>query len=187
MTPYTTAFNNIVLELPGIPNPILRDIYIEGLRPSIRRVVRATQDVLDLAGAQAQADRLDGIDRQEDETLRDLYRNSTVRPELPRHRSNGNGHGSNSAPVPMDLSAMQLRRHAMQVPPRFAPQYHRNVARLSSGSRTIMQAVNAYGNNRPAGNHRQGQARWGERRQGANPHGAAARFPPQGNGQRRRQ
>jgi hypothetical protein len=186
---YTTDFNKIVLELPGIPNSILRDIYIEGLTPNIRRVVRATQDALDLAGAQARADRLDTIDTEEDALLRQLYRNSTVRPDLPRQRNTGAS--SSNGPTAMDLGAMRLRRQGMYVQPRLAPQwYPKNVARLSAGSRTIMQAVSAgpYRGNRPSGNRQgSGQARGGERRQGANPQGAAARFPPQGNGQRRRQ
>jgi hypothetical protein len=188
---YTTDFNKIVLELPGIPNSILRDIYIEGLTPSIRRVVKATQDALDLAGAQARADRLDTIDTDEDALLRQLYRNSTVRPELPRPRGNGYNGSSSSGPTPMDLGAMRMRRRGMYVPPRLTPQWHnRHTARLSTGSRAIMQAVTAgpYSSNRPSGSGQgSGQARWGDRRQGANPQAAAARFPSQGNGQRRRQ
>jgi Ty3 transposon capsid-like protein len=188
LSQYTTDFNNLVLLLPGIPNSVLRDIYIDGLNPSIRRVVKATQEGLDLAGAQAKAARLDDVDNQEAAILRQLHRNSTVRPELPRQRGNGS---SSSGPTPMDLGAMRLRRHGMYVPPRLTPQWHnRHTARLSTGSRAIMQAVTAgpYSSNRPSGNHQgSGQARWGERRQGANPQGAAARFPQSGNGQRRRQ
>lgn len=185
---YSDTFNKLVLQLPPIPNSILRDIYIDGLQPSIRRMLKATQDHLTLADAQVRADNLDHIDLREDAMLRELYKNSTVRPELPRPRSNGYG---STTPIPMDLGAMRLQRRGMYVPPRLTPQWHnRHVARLSTGSRTIMQAANAgpYKNNRPAGNqHNAGQARWGERRDGANPQGAAARFPPQGNGQRRRQ
>jgi hypothetical protein len=184
---YTTKFNEIVLELPGIPDNILRNIYVEGLHPTIQRLVKAHQP-LTLADAQARADRVEIVEKDVDALERELYKGSTVRPELPRYRSNGNG--NSSGPTPMDLGAMRLQRRAAFIPPRLAPQWHnRPVARLSTGSRNIMQAVTAgpY-SNRPSGSGQgSGQARWGERRQGANPQGAAARFPSQGNGQRRRQ
>jgi hypothetical protein len=90
----------------------------------------------------------------------------------------------------MELGAMGMRRHGPRLPPRLAPQGgNRHMARLSAGSRNIMQAANAgpFSNRPPGNNQGAGGARWGSRHQGGAPQGAAARYPPQGNGQRRRQ
>jgi hypothetical protein len=115
-----------------------------------------------------------------------------VRPDLPRHRGNagGQGYGNGGGPTPMELGVMGMRRHAVRLSPRLAPQGgNRHMARLSTNSRNIMQAVSAgpFSNRPPGNNQGAGGARWGNRRQGAAPQGAAARYPSQGNGQRRRQ
>lgn len=185
---YTVDFNRLVLELPGIPNHILRNIYVEGLNPSIRRLVKAQQGVLDLAGAQAAADDMEEIERDEHILLRGLYRNSTVHPDLPRPRNNGNSRG----PTPMDLGVMGMHRRAAYLQPRLLPQRaNRQMARLSMGSRNIMQATTAgpySSSSRDSGSSRSsGQARWDDRHQGTGPQRAAGRYSPQGNGQRRRQ
>lgn len=185
---YTDDFNRLVLELPGIPNNILRNIYIDGLNPSIRRLVKAQQGALDLAGAQAAADDMEDIERDEDTMLRALYRNSTVCPDLPRPRSNGSSRG----PTPMDLGVMGMQRRTAYLQPRLVPQRtNRQMARFGAGSRNIMQAVIAgpySSSSRDSGSSRSsGQARWDDRHQGTGPQRAAGRFSPQGNGQRRRQ
>jgi hypothetical protein len=171
---YCSTFNDLVMELPGIPALVLTRMFVNGLKPGIRRLVKAQMAGQTLVDVQALADQLEGIEHEERGLANSLNANRGVRAPMghnpPRHHPITMPH--RDGPAPMELGARQLHRQ-----PRLAP-VNRRFARLSPNTKRVLQTASYCTYCRHTG-HTVDQCH-------ARPQRPPARSPDQGNGQRRR-
>jgi hypothetical protein len=171
---YSSTFNDLVMELPAIPAAVLTRMFVNGLKPGIRRLVKAQMAGQTLVDVQALADQLEGIEHEERGLENSFNVSRSVRAPLgynkPRHQPIAMQH--RDGPAPMELGAKQLHRQ-----PRLAP-VTRSFARLSPNTKRVLQTASFCSYCRRTG-HSVDQCH-------ARPQRPPARTPDQGNGQRRR-
>jgi hypothetical protein len=169
---YAATFNDLVIQLPGIPDHILTRLFVNGLKPRIRGMVKAQSAGLNLEELQALADQLEDVHLEEQQLNRHFNANNSVRPPMPRHH-NPNALQQREGPAPMELGARQLHRQHRLAPP------SRRFVRVTPNTRRVLSSTPFCPHcRRPGHSVDQCPAR------SARP---AARPPYQGNGQRRRQ
>lgn len=171
---YCSTFNDLVMELPAIHDKVLTRMYVNGLQPRLRALVKSQCANMNLEEVQCLADQLEEAYLEERHLNRGIHANSSVRPPLPRHLQRYRPHPVHhrEGPAPMELGARQLYRQ-----PRLAPS-NRRFARVNDNTRRVLGTAPTCPHcRRPGHTADQCPAR------NARPPG---RPPYQGNGQRRR-
>jgi hypothetical protein len=172
---YCATFNDLVMEIPGIPDRVLIRMYINGLKPRVRTMVKGQSAGLNLDEVQTLADQLEEIELEERDINKRIHVNNSVRPPLTRdqHRHQHNGQQRRERPAPMELGARQLR-----TPYRLAPNNNRSFARVGNNTQRVLSTA-------PVCPHCRRPGHTVDRCPARNAR-APARPPFQGNGQRRR-
>lgn len=171
---YCSTFNDLVMELPAIDDMILARMFVNGLQPRLRALVKAQAANMSLEQVQTLADQLEETYLEERAINRGMHINNSVRRPLPhqqaRHQPTTVNH--REGPAPMELGARQLYRQH-----RLAPTNRRFVRPTTNTQRVLSTAPTCAHCRRPG--HTADQCRARNARPPAHP-------PFQGNGQRRR-
>jgi uncharacterized protein YhaN len=170
---YCGTFNDLVMEVPGIPDRVLCRMFVNGLKQRIRAMVKTQSNGMNLEDVQTLADQLEEVELEERELNKGIHANNSVRPPLPRNQPQYNPNmRQREGPAPMELGARQLHRQH-----RLAPT-NRRFVRVTDNTRRVLSTA-------PTCTHCRRTGHTFDRcpARGARP---PAR-PYQGNGQRRRQ